>query len=363
MGVAIRVNRGQLYLDIYVNGRRRWESLHLTLQGDSKLDEETWRLAKLARSIREQQLFSKEWNLLDPIAGKKKFEDYCEEIAKTMPAKSHLAKALPYIRDYARGVRLEAIDEQWLTGFKNYLLERPTLKQVTAAHYYAAACHVLRLAYQSRLITRNPAANVKKIQEPEAVKTWLTKEELEKLARTPLGGELGDTIRRAFLFACMVGLRVSDLKSLRWGDIVRSPSLMIMKRQQKTQTVVGVPINESAWQIIDDKKLHNANELVFPLLSASKTSATQYFRMWTEKAGIPKKIGWHTARHSFAVLALEGGADLYTVSKLLGHTDIATTQVYAKATDKLKREAVEKLPNLELGKKAELKRFHKAEGE
>jgi site-specific recombinase XerD len=138
---------------------------------------------------------------------------------------------------------------------------------------------------------------------------------------------------------------------------------MIMKRQQKTQTVVGVPINESAWQIIDDKKLHNANELVFPLLSASKTSATQYFRLWTEKAGIPKKIGWHTARHTFGTLALEGGADLYTVSKLLGHTDIATTQVYAKATDKLKREAVEKLPNLELSKKAELKKFRKAEGE
>jgi len=360
MSVHIRNVRGKLYLDIYSNGRRKWESLGLRLEGDAKQDAETWRLAKLARSIREQQLFSKEWNLLDPIAGKKKFEDYCKEIAKTMPTKSHLAKALPYIRDYAHGVRLEAIDEQWLAGFKSYLLSQSTIKQVTAAHYYAAACHVLKLAYQSRLITRNPAANVKKIQEPESVKVWLTEEELEKLARTPLGGELGDTIRCAFLFGCMTGLRISDLKSLRWGDITRSPSLMIMKRQQKTQTVVGVPINESAWQIIDDKKLHDGTELVFPKLSSSKTSATQYFRMWTAKAGIPKKIGWHTARHTFATLALEGGANLYTVQRMLGHVNISTTEVYAKATDKLKREAVEGLPTLELDKRAELKQFRKA---
>ena len=79
MSVHIRNVRGKLYLDIYSNGRRKWESLGLRLEGDAKQDAETWRLAKLARSIREQQLFSKEWNLLDPIAGKKKFEDYCKE--------------------------------------------------------------------------------------------------------------------------------------------------------------------------------------------------------------------------------------------------------------------------------------------
>jgi len=343
--------KGKLYLDIYSDGRRKWESLGLRLEGDAKQDAETWRLANLARSIRERQLFSREWNLFDPIAGKKKFEDYCEEIAKTMPADSHLVKALPYIRDYARGARLEAIDEDWLAGFKSYLLRQHTIKQVTAAHYFAAACYTLKTAYQSRLITRNPAVNVKKIQEPESVKVWLNEQELEKLAGTPLGGELGDAIRRGFLFGCMTGLRISDIKSLRWGDIVRSPSLMIMKRQQKTQTVVGVPVNDTAWQIIDDKKPHDSTEPVFPKLSSSKTSATQYFRMWAAKAGISKKIGWHTARHTFATLALEGGANLYTVQRMLGHANISTTEVYAKATDKLKREAVEGLPVLDLDKR------------
>ncbi len=354
MGVNIRISRKHVFLDIYYRGRRRWENLNLTLTNDETQNKEIMRLANIARSKREQQLFSQEWGILDAVASKKRLEDYAEEIATTTNPGQHLQKALPYVREYAKGIRLDAVDEQWLEGFKVFLLSRPTIKQVTAAHYFAALCHVLKLAYQNRLISRNPATNIKKIQEPEPIKVWLTTEELEKLAATPLHGVLGAAIRTSFLFACMVGLRISDLKSLTWGNIVHSPSPTILKQQQKTKNVVGIPINSSAWAIINDGALHNKDELIFPELSQSKTSATQYFRVWTKAAGIEKKIGWHTARHTFAVLALEGGADLFTVSRLLGHTDIQTTQVYAKATDKKKREAVDGLPEIELNQKADV---------
>jgi site-specific recombinase XerD len=69
---------------------------------------------------------------------------------------------------------------------------------------------------------------------------------------------------------------------------------------------------------------------------------------WGYKAGIDKHIGWHTARHTFAVMSLESGADIFTVSRLLGRTNIKTTQLYAKATDKLRREAVNALPQIEI---------------
>ena len=74
----------------------------------------------------------------------------------------------------------------------------------------------------------------------------------------------------------------------------------------------------------------------------------QILKSWTKNAGINKNLTSHIARHTFATLSLSSGADLYTVSKLLGHKDIATTQIYAKIIDKKKEEAVDMLPALEV---------------
>ncbi|MDR1903138.1 MAG: tyrosine-type recombinase/integrase [Treponema sp.] len=94
-------------------------------------------------------------------------------------------------------------------------------------------------------------------------------------------------------------------------------------------------------------------ELIFPRLGSIKDSVNNYLVRRAARAKLEKRIGWHTARHTFAVLTLEFGADIYTVSKLLGHTNLTTTQVYAKATDKLKREAVNALPVIEVQGAAE----------
>jgi integrase len=151
------------------------------------------------------------------------------------------------------------------------------------------------------------------------------------------------------LFGCYTGLRISDLRTLAWGDIQRDP-LQINKRQEKTERKAFVPLHAVAWGIIDDKRLHGYKDPVFPALTKSKTNTNEYLKRWAKKAGIEKNIGWHTARHTFAVLSLESGAEIYTVSKLLGHTDVKTTQVYANATDKMKREAVNALPVIDIAR-------------
>lgn len=363
MGVKIRIKQGKLYLDIYHGGRRNWESLHLTLGEDKNMNKEAMRLAEIARAKREQQLFSHEWNLLDPIKSKKTLADYAQEIAAKKPKNQHLPKSMTYIREYAKGIRLEAVDEQWLEGYKAFLFSVKTLHQVTIAHYFAAICAVLKQAHRERIIPRNPADNVKKVSEPEPMKVWLTPEEVDALSRVQMKGDWAEAIKRGFLFSCLTGLRISDIKTLKWGEIVLTPSHMIMKRQVKTKNVAGIPLNASAWAIINDGKTHPAEALVFPTLSSSKTSSSHYFKQWEKLSGITKKIGWHTARHTFAVLSLQGGADLYTVSKLLGHTDIQTTQVYAKATDGMKRKAVDALPEISLDQKAIIIPMPKAEGE
>jgi site-specific recombinase XerD len=104
-----------------------------------------------------------------------------------------------------------------------------------------------------------------------------------------------------------------------------------------------------AWSIINDGTIHKYTDFIFPLLSMLKrTTRFDRFQKWATRAGIEKHIGWHTARHTFAVLSLESGVEIFTVSKLLGHTSIKTTQIYAKATDKMKREAVNALPEIKI---------------
>jgi integrase len=156
------------------------------------------------------------------------------------------------------------------------------------------------------------------------------------------------------LFGCYTGLRISDLKTLAWGDIQRDPP-QINKRQEKTERKAFVPLHVVAWGIIDDKRLHGYKDPVFPALSKSKPIPiqTNTIKKWAKKAEIEKNIGWHTARHTFAVLSLESGVEIYTLSKLLGHTDVKTTQVYANAADKMKREAVNAPPVIDIAENHE----------
>ncbi len=351
MGVHVREKRGKLYLDIYWAGKRKWERLNLSLGPDTQTNKEARRIAEILRQKRELQLTSRENGLLDPFEAKRSLISYAESLAEKMPPKNPLPKSLRYLKEYAAEIQVGAVSEMWLDGYQSFLRGQKTIGPSTAAKYYSACVFVLNRAVRDRIIPRNPADAVRGMNVPEVTKVFLNRNEIERLASTPLGGELGEVVRRAFLFGCMTGLRISDIQSLRWGEIERTP-LQIMKRQGKTQRVVIIPLNDSAWKIISDDKLHRRDELVFPRLTASKANTNQYLKTWAKAAKVDKSFSWHTARHTFATLTLEGGADFATVSRLLGHTKLATTLVYAKSTDGAKRKAVESLPELqEVGEK------------
>jgi integrase len=347
MGVKVREKRGKLYLDVYWGGKRYWEALHLTLGPDKNANKEAWRLADIIRQKKELQLVSGDNDLLDPILGKKTLILYAEELAAKQNVKNPLPKSLRYLRNFAGNAQLNVINERWLERYQDFLRQQTELGPSTAAKYWGALVFVLRRAVRDRIIPRNPAEAIKGMSAPETVKVYLTPDEMARLASVPLGGELGGEVRRAFLFACLTGLRVSDIRSLTWGNITREP-WQILKRQQKTQSVVGVPMNKSAVSIIDDNMIHHRDELVFPRLTKSKSNTNQYLVSWGMAAKVDKQIGWHTARHTFATLSLEGGADIATVSRLLGHTKLSTTMVYAKSTDDAKRRAVDALPDIRL---------------
>jgi integrase len=357
MGVKIRFKRNHVYLDIIWKGMRWWETTGLTV---SQIPSENRRVMELAETIRsrtEVSLVCGEYDLPDPTAGRKLLTVYAEEQAAKQNEKNPLPKSLKYLIPFAGNVTLAAITPGLVDNYREYLLsfQHPTpdafgktarpLSPNTATKYLEALRTLLRQAVRDRLITKNPSEIVKGIKVSEPVTYALDIEELQKLAHTPVGGKLGGEIHKAFLFDCFCGLRISDLRALQWGDVIRKP-LSLRITQQKTRSVVTVPLSPQAWALLDDKQIHRTDDCIFPLLAETKSNINQYLVAWAKDAGIGKPIGWHTARRTFGTLALQGGADLAVVGKLLGHTKLMNTQKYLRPDSSAARRAVENLQGI-----------------
>jgi integrase len=351
VSVKIREKRRKLYLDIYQDGKRTWEALHLTLTADREQNKEIMRLADVCRSKREMQVLARDWDIQDPIANKKKLLTYLEECAGEREHNDYITGCIRYLKNFKNGagasIQLSQITPRWIEEFQRYLLNQPNLSAASAHDYSRAVRMVLRKAVRENILIKNPAESVKGLPVPETDLIFLNIDEIQKLANTPIKGELGAEVRTAFLFACYTGLRISDLKSLKWGDIERNP-LQIIKRQKKTRSTACIPLSKSAWSIIEDARSNNPGDNVFSLLGNTRSPTNRYLIKWAEEAGVTKRVGWHTARRTFATLGLENGADIYTVSRLLGHVNIKQVARYAKVTDKLRREAVAALPEITL---------------
>ncbi len=201
-------------------------------------------------------------------------------------------------------------------------------------------------AVRKKYIDRNPIWDLELSERPtrpESEREFLTLEEVQKLTATKCGNE---QVKKAFLFACFTGLRLSDIEGLT-GKTIRSTTegLEVEMRQQKTQRMVYVPLSANATSFLPEPIPAGP---VFHLPSRNEVNGN--IRRWVKKAEISKHITFHCSRHTYATLLLTYGADIYTVSKLMGHTNVATTQVYAKVIDKKRQEAVNLIPSLDLDK-------------
>ena len=374
--VHIRNRNGRLYIEVYLYGRQSRRSLGLSLTGDRAQDKKVLKLAELIRSMREMQLACVEWGIPDMLSNDRLLPTYIEENVRRTKNYT-LSRCLHYVRAFRHGnIALSQVTAQWVEDFQNWLLQETGLSQGTASLYASALRHQLRLAVRDKLILSSPADFVRNIPMPESKKRPLSLLELRRLSGIEIAGKLGSEVRRAFLFSCFTGLRVSDLKSLRWNMFYTDDAncKWIFKTQKKTGTTVHIPLHGYALSLIgnaaddavrqksaglgigaagcgmgteDEKAEYEGaeNGFVFPLLAKTGANTDQYLKKWGLRAGI-EHVSWHTARHTFATIALEHGAELRTVSELLGHTDISTTLRYAKATDSLKKSAIASIPPL-----------------
>ena len=194
----------------------------------------------------------------------------------------------------------------------------------------------MKIAYRDKLIKENINDFLEKIEWEDVKKQYLTADELKRLAATPCDI---DVLKRASLFSCLTGLRISDILNLKWEDLEIAPDqgYCIRIRTQKTQTEAVLPISYEAIELCGEESTGK----VFKGLTRSMVNYP--LKKWIKQAGIEKNITFHGFRHTYASLQIASGTDIYTVSKMLTHRNVSTTQIYADLVSEKKRETVNRI--------------------
>jgi len=328
---------------------------------DKKHNSETQKIAESIRQKRENLLNKPEiyseyekQQLKIKEQGEINFVDYFRNLANKRKASNYdnWISALHYLEAFTNGnLKFADLNEMFLEDFKDYLLstktrksDKTTLSQNSAVSYFNKVKATLKQAYKNGILQTDLNAKVSPIKPEETRREYLTIDELNTLAKTPFNNEL---YKRAILFSALTGLRVSDIKKMKWSEIeyIKGQGYFINFNHKKTKGVEVYPISEQAYSFT--KGTDNPNDMeqekqVFENLPYSAYH-NQKLKEWILEAGINKKITFHNFRHTFATLQLYNGTDIYTVSKMLGHKNLKTTQIYARIVDESKRVASNKI--------------------
>lgn len=318
----------------------------------SDSDREIMLYADGVRKIRQKDydnidLYSDAENLLaeQKERGKEDFIRYIASVAAKRHARSSKSiqinweRTREFLKSYSKGVLLFShIDGRMAEDFKLFLLSAPLgggkkgmLSRNTAARYFSIFKAALKQAFIDGYLTVDLSSKIKGIPEEDARREYLTIGELNALAETPCEKSV---LKRAALFSALTGLRHSDIQKLRWKEIsLQEDMAKVHFTQKKTRGVEYMPISQQALQLCGEPRL--PEQLVFEDLP-DPSWISRPLKKWVESAGIKKNITFHCFRHTFATLQLSSGTDIYTVSKMLGHTNVKTTQIYAKVVDEKK---------------------------
>ncbi len=349
-------NQISLYLDYYHKGKRQYEYLRLYLKSKPRTPEErnqnkkTLQLAETIRAKRQLEIQNGVFGVNDLERINSSFLTYFEVLAENRKESNgnhgNWLSAFKHLKKFSKAnAKFSDINRQWLEDLKYYFVHdaetknHQRLSQNSCVSYYNKVKAALREAVKDGYLPRNPADDIDGIKEAETKREFLTLEELQKVVNTKCDILV---LKNAFIFSALTGLRFSDIQKLTWSEIQFSEEngYYIRFKQKKTKGQETLPIPEDAIKIIG-KRL-SGDEPVFRDLTYSEYN-NQKIREWIIRAGIEKYITFHCARHTYATLQLTLGTDIYTVSKLLGHKDLKTTEVYAKIIDEKKIAAANRI--------------------
>lgn len=350
--------RESLFLDRSVDGRHEYEFLKLYLLPEStavikRQNAQTLRKAEDIARERAEALLNRK---VDDLSGKDNrgvlLSDWMQTCVDNHKERGlrdmHcVKKARNVLYAFRPDAKLTDIDRQFCLDFINWLRNTyisPTTNSRLSPKTGNNYCQVLRTslneAVQAGVITRNPwylIEKIEKIKVPESKRDFLTIDEVRKMMATPCPDSL---VKRAYLFSCFTGLRISDVRKLAWKDMTISDGqTYISVVMRKTAKPLYIPLSRQAMKWMPEADDANPESPVFKGL-VYDGKVNEHLKKWAAAAGITKNVCYHTSRHTFATMMLTLGADIYTVSKLLGHSSVRNTQIYAKIIDRKKDEAM-----------------------
>ena len=348
--------------EISPEGKRRhireFENLKLYLDpnaksaSEKKENKEALAFANNVLAMRVTEFNQGKFNLKNTYKGKRRFLDYFLEKAKEKSASpknygNWTATLVHLQRCISNNTVFDDIDENFVKQVRSYFDTQARTKSDlplslnSKYSYFNKFKACLRAAFDDGYLSINYASKVKSFEQAESQREYLTFSELQELAKTECKYEV---LKRAFLFSCLTGLRWSDINAMTWSEVRDEDNTSRVNfRQEKTDGVEYLYISPQARELLGERKGNMDRVFIGLKYSAVYNNAIV---LWCNKAGISKHITFHSARHTNAVLLLENGADIYTVSKRLGHREIRTTAIYAKIVDEKMKEASNLIPTL-----------------
>lgn len=356
---AIKNGQMSLYLDFYPAiphpktgrlTRREFLGIYIYATPKEKFEHEYNRSmlqkAELIKCRRTEAIINEEFGFLNHGQGKESFLDYFKSMLDKGDNFRNWNTAFKHFSNYCGGhCTFDQLTVDFCQGFLTYLLSLTTQNKTkmmasTANNNFDKLKCALRKAHEDGRIKTNIAVRLTHAKEAQVKRDTLTIEEVRQLANTPCEKPV---VRSAAIFSCLTGLRISDIILLKWDCIERAADggwcMHIVTKKTKTEAVLPLSDEALAWcgERGEGQVFKGLTQTILPL----------YLKDWIRSAGITKKITFHSFRRTYATLQLAAGTDLYTISKMLTHTNIGTTQVYAQVVSGLKREASEKISLIE----------------
>ena len=237
----------------------------------------------------------------------------------------------------ASDIAIDALNYAFITGFEHHLRRHASCSAVSSAKYITHLKKIVNQCLANGWLKQNPFAHYKsKVKAKE--REFLSGDELERMVQKVLPVERVSQVRDIFVFCCYTDLAYVDVKKLKRSEV--SPGIdqrqWLFIQRKKTGTSSRIPLLPAALEILNrydnNPQCHYAG-LLLPVLSNQKMNA--YLKEIADVCGIIKTLTFHLARHTFATtVTLNNGVPIESVSKMMGHTNIKTTQHYAKILDR-----------------------------